>query len=202
MGKRLTWKGLKEYLKTLTPEDLKEIDENYKAQGWEVDIKSATDVYNFIKGGDVGLNYDDTDTYESTVFFWRGFIRIPNPEFCTKDDPKYIQIKIPTGSRPNFPKNYEWFYDIPDKDMKWVTDVIAGITDNNQACECNGVVELASFLWYDQGTEAGIIHKYSYLAAKQLGITSEEEYLNWYDDIEKLAYSLLKEDILNRAKIF
>lgn len=201
MGNRLTWKGLKEYLKTLTPEDLKEIDEHYKAQGWEVDIKSATDVYNFIKVGDVGLNYDDTDTYESTVFFWRGFLRIPNPELCTKDDPKYIQVKIPTGSRPNFPKNYEWFYDIPDKDIKWVTDVIAGITDNTQAYECKGVVELASFLWYDQGTEAGILHKYSYLAAKQLGITSEEEYQNWYEDIEKLSSSLLKEDILNGAKI-
>lgn len=194
---QLTWEGLKDYLNTLTPEDLKEIDEHYKAQGWEVDIKSATDVYDFIKDGDVGLNYDDTDTYESTVFFWRGFIRMPNPEFCTKNDPEYIQIKIPIGSRPNFPKNYEWFYDIPDEDIKLVTDIIAGITDNTQAYNCKGVVELASFLWYDQGTGVGIHHKYMYLAAKQLGITSEEEFRTKYDDIEKLAYSMRKADIFD-----
>ena len=104
---------------------------------------------------------------------------------------------MPIGSRPNFPKNYEWFYDIPDEDIKLVTDIIAGITDNTQAYNCKGVVELASFLWYDQGTEAGIRHKYMYLAAKQLGITSEEEFITKYEDIEKLSYSLLKADIFN-----
>lgn len=194
---QLTWEGLKDYLNTLTPEDLKEIDEHYKAQGWEVDINTAQDVYDFIKDGDVGLNYEDTDTYESTVFFWRGFIRIPNPESFTDEDPEYIQIKIPIGSRPNFPKNYEWFYDIPDEDIEWVTDIIAVTTDNTQAYDCKGVVELASFLWYDQGTEAGIHHKYTYLAAKQLGITSEEEFMTKYEDIEKLSYSIRKADIFN-----
>lgn len=196
MAEHLTWEGLREYLKTLTPEDIKEIDKNYKAQGWEVDIKSGEDVYNFIKEGDVGLNYDDTDTYESTVFFWRGFIRIPNPEFCSEKDPKYIQVKIPLGYRPNFPKNYEWFYTIPEEDLDWVTDVIAVITDNCNVYQCKGVVELAAFLWYDQGTEAGIVENYRYLAAKELGIKSEEEYMEHYETISLRVIELLEDSKL------
>ena len=98
--------------------------------------------------------------------------------------------------RPNFPKNYEWFYTIPEEDLGWVTDVIAVITDNCQVYQCKGVVELAAFLWYDQGTEAGIVENYRYLAAKELGIKSEEEYMEHYETISLRVIELLEDSKL------
>ena len=91
-----------------------------------------------------------------------------------------------------YPKNYEWIEDIPDADLSWFTDVVAMTTDNTEAYDQKSRKALAKFFSNDMGPKMGADEKYRYLAAKKLGVNSEDSYRDKWEEIDKLATKMRK----------
>lgn len=107
-----------------------------------------------------------------------------------------------------YPIGWEWLNKVPLEDFTWLIEIFSTITDNTDTYDfatfdkeaTNGeppypVIEidhkgLANFLNEDQGYEGGIREYGHYIAAKCLGIKSEEEYLNHFTDIELICNEL------------
>lgn len=114
-----------------------------------------------------------------------------------------------------YPIGWEWLHNVPLEDWQWLLDIFATTTDNTETydyaeyldCQNKPIKDrvtriggevkdnyinrvdtqsLAKFMDDDQGYSGGIqIYGY-YIAAKTLGIKSEEEFLDNMDRIEQI----------------
>lgn len=105
----------------------------------------------------------------------------------------YIQIY---GNQ--YPIGWDWLHYVPLEDWQWLLDIFATTTDNMTTYEYATYLEdnytiskidaqgLAKFMDDDQGYEGGIREYGYYIAAKTLGIKSEQEYMDNFDKIQQL----------------
>lgn len=106
-----------------------------------------------------------------------------------------------------YPIGWEWLHNVHLEDWQWLIDVFATMTDDmtiydyaedityihnqltNKIYIINNHVDtqkLAKFLNDDQGYEGGIREYGHYIAAKTLGIKSEDEYLDKFNKIREI----------------
>lgn len=96
-----------------------------------------------------------------------------------------------------YPIGWEWLYYVPVEDWQWLIDVFAIVTDNVETYDYGTYIhdqyvtkmdtqELAKFMNEDQGYEGGIREYGYYIAAKTLGIKSDDEYLSKFDQIKEI----------------
>lgn len=109
-----------------------------------------------------------------------------------------------------YPIGWGWLQQVPLKDWEWLLEVFATMTDNMDTYNYAvydpiefapagtpetlvGIkqVELAKFLCEDQGYLAGIREYGHYIAAKTLGIKSERDYMDHYDDIRSICNEII-----------
>lgn len=95
---------------------------------------------------------------------------------------------------------WSWLKSVPLEDFTWLIEVFSTMTNNmdtynycqyhNQKLIHVNTKGLAHFLYVDEGYEAGIREYGHYIAAKSLGIKSEEEYINYLTDIRLICNEL------------
>lgn len=95
---------------------------------------------------------------------------------------------------------WSWLKSVPLEDFTWLIEVFSTMTNNmdtynycqyhNQKLIHVNTKGLAHFLCVDEGYEAGIREYGHYIAAKSLGIKSEEEYINHLTDIRLICNEL------------
>lgn len=89
-----------------------------------------------------------------------------------------------------YPKNYEWMANLSPEDITWMTEVIAIALDDNSVFEPSSdepPLHLAKLLSEDQDTENGKLEERYYHAAKALGITNAEQYMEHWEIIKSIA---------------
>lgn len=104
-----------------------------------------------------------------------------------------------------YPVGWNWLASVPLKDWNWLIEVFVTMTDDTTIYDyvvydpiefapagtpetIVGIklIELAKFLYEDQGYSAGIREYGYYIAAKTLGVKSERDYRDQFEKINSI----------------